>query len=291
MLETEELRMGASDERVVTLKQNLNDLVSPPPRLAPDNKFDRQTQAAVVNFQRQFRVGLPHGAVDAYTWVAMSKALTYKHDHGAAELRGANLAFLVQEVTPQRVSTCSLSAPDFDKLAGLPECAAALGLLKRSFGDGAKAKYEGWSVHDRAVFLNTLAAVADAKVNLTNAKFHAFYHSDRPERPSFGVEVAGVDKKDFGDVQMRYAKPFGVIPTPIKLGYRSPSNVKIASVEASPKQNGVVAFDVDLANPFGNFGEHQKEVDENKRTKKTTDPRDVVRLLNQRGVKSGVNCQ
>lgn len=147
--------------------------------------------------------------------------------------------------------------------------------------------YNSLSTYNQAVFANTVAALADARVNLSNANFTGFYRSTKPgNNTAYGIEVTGVGRGDLGNLTS--APGFG---------FRSPGSVKVGSIEATFEGGGVVAFDVDLYNPKNKFGlgsilgGHGREVRYNSRNNTTTHPGDVARQLASRGVNSGVRCQ
>jgi YD repeat-containing protein len=52
---------------------------------------------------------------------------------------------------------------------------AASTLLTSTFGDGAQAKYNSWSIYERAVFVNTAVAAAGYGAEFNQAKFERFY--------------------------------------------------------------------------------------------------------------------
>ena len=110
--------------------------------------------------------------------------------------------------------------------------------------------------------------------------FIGFYRGGKLEAAAFGIEVTGVGKGDLG-----------TIGPSIFYGYRSPSSVKVGSVEATFEKHGVVGFDVDLYNPKSNKIKHLGEVNYNSSHNTTTHPGDVARQLAARGVDSGVRCQ
>jgi hypothetical protein len=167
--------------------------------------------------------------------------------------------------------------PTFNELSSVNP--AAFNLLNRKFGAAAATKYGNLQLYFQAVLLNTVAAVADAGVNLSEARFEGFYFGSNKSAPPFGVELSGITKNGLGNLENT------------AFGYRSPSSVKEGSVEATFERGGNVAFDVDLRNPNGNLLGHGGEVVGNKLGQQTTDPRDALKALNDRGVQTGVRCQ
>ena len=162
---------------------------------------------------------------------------------------------------------------------------AALTLLQNTFGERAEAEYNNFSPYEQAVFLNTVAGIADAgdKI-LNNAKFEGFYNSSRENAPPFGIIVSGVTTDQLNS---------GGLGKSLIFGRRSRRKIATGSVEATvkDKSSGTVAFDIDLYNPksgIRDFTRHIKEVRFNRKNKATTHPADVARALLGRGVNSGV---
>jgi RHS repeat-associated protein len=179
---------------------------------------------------------------------------------------------------PPRSGPCNLKTASFEELAKVNPAAAQI--LNQTFGKDAKSKYDSWSTYDQAVFLNTMAAVGDAGVDLSNARFKDFYF-DKSKDP-FGVTVTGVTEKQLDKAELGNA---------IFHGRRSPGRIKEASLEASVHKDKSVSFDIDLWNSKSEFRKHQEEVGWNKDNKATTHPADAARALNRRGVQSGVTCK
>jgi RHS repeat-associated protein len=179
--------------------------------------------------------------------------------------------------------TGDIDTPNFGALAGNERTQAAYDLLKATYGDKAESVYNGWSTYQQAVYLNTIAALADAKVNLDDSKIVGFYNDDRKDALPFGVTLSNVTKKELNDAGLG----------PWIGGRRSPKKIEIASLEATIKdeKKGIVGFDIDLYNAKSKFPEHQKEVSFNSSNKATTHPADVARALKKRGVISEVTTK
>jgi len=159
----------------------------------------------------------------------------------------------------------------------------ALGLLSGPFDDDPEAFYNSLGTYNKAVLLNTAAALADAGVNMSNANFIGFYRGGKPEAAAFGIEVTGVTTGDLDRAGLGRSLVPGI-------GRRSPGRIKEGSLEATVHGN-IVAFDIDLYNVKSNLRKHKGEVDYNNSHKTTTHPGDVARQLAGRGVNSGVRCQ
>lgn len=172
---------------------------------------------------------------------------------------------------------CNLVAPNFADLQ--KQNPAAYDLLSRRFGASAEEKYNNLTPYFRSVFLFTVAGIVDAGVDLSQARFEGFYFGSDLKAPPFGVELSGISKAGLGNLELT------------TFGYRSPSNVKIGAVEATFESNGYVAFDIDLFNPNGNLLWHTVEVVGNSANQTTTDPKDVLKVLNSRGIRTGVTCR
>lgn len=177
---------------------------------------------------------------------------------------------------------CNLITPSFDELEGHP----ALHLLSGPFDDDPRAFYDSLDTYTQAVLLNTAAAMADAGLDLSKATFVGFYRSDKPGNLPFGLIVNGFSNADLDKAGLGKSVTF-YGPIPVPTGRRSPDRIKDASIEVSHGNT----FDIDLYNAKSNKGNHIKELKYNERTNHPTWPHDVVRLLNGRGVYSGVRCQ
>ena len=153
--------------------------------------------------------------------------------------------------------------------------------MKRTFGKGAAAFYDGLGTYNQAVFLNTITALAAQGVDLSDAKFVDFYNK-KETRAFYGIELSGITGNDLDNAGLRDS----LIP---RVNRRPSSDIKEAAIEASFHGTNSV-FDVDLYNFHGNLGNHKKEVDFNKKNNTSTHPADVARLLFRRGVFSGVTC-
>ena len=185
------------------------------------------------------------------------------------------------------------STPYFSELNGNTETQAAYDLLVRTYGKNAAGSvYASWTRYDRAVFLNTVAAIQDAfgdKVAWDGVKFVGWYEHTR-NGLSYGIKLTGVTDKMLEDAGLGEAPPFG---------RRSPREIRTATLEAT-REGNVVDFDIDLYNAkpqtriFGPvpviFSKHKAEVDWNRSNGATTHPADVTRALNGRQVRSGVTA-
>ena len=189
---------------------------------------------------------------------------------------------------PPRSGPCDLQVAAFDQLA--QQNPAALAILERSF-KGARLQYQVWDPYTRAVFLNTVAAVASQGVNLDSAKFQGFIRGGaggEANGNAYGVYLSGISTRNLDDAGL-VEKSIANLGT----SRRSPGDIKEGSVEATVSGSDV-GFDVDLNNPFGGLGaflKHLEEVDFNKKNNTTTHPADVVRKLNARGISTGVTCK
>ncbi|MBP9664332.1 MAG: hypothetical protein KBD94_06885 [Pyrinomonadaceae bacterium] len=185
-----------------------------------------------------------------------------------------------------RGGDCDLQVPTFDQLGTVNYGgSAALSLLNNTYGKTARPQYESMTLHNKAVFLNTVEAVAAQGVNLANAQFVDFYNGDSG-KPNYGIYVSGVATKNLDTAGLKERHYGGV-----NFGRRPDQNVKEGSVEATVLGNGDIAFDVDLNNPYSAaFLAHAVEAGENYLQKKSTDPVDAMRRLNHRNVFTGVRC-
>lgn len=174
-------------------------------------------------------------------------------------------------------------------------------LVDTNGGDlaAAETQYKGFTKYEQAVFLNTMAALVDQKLDLKSARFEGFYNDHRGnEALPFGVTLSGVTTKQLDAAQMGTAIVW-IGPLPVPVGRRSPRVIKTASLEASvDSKTGFVGFDVDLYNIKSNLSKHSDEVGFNSGKtaatnykKVTTHPADVARALRARGVRSGVITQ
>lgn len=66
---------GMSDNRVPLLKQLLNEILKLNPLLRLDNKFDKDTKNALLQFERKNFIYTADGKVDSTTWVALARVL------------------------------------------------------------------------------------------------------------------------------------------------------------------------------------------------------------------------
>jgi RHS repeat-associated protein len=158
-----------------------------------------------------------------------------------------------------------LTVPTFEQLTDKN----GLNLLNNTYGQGAKAAYEGMTTYEKAVFVNTSAAAISVGVNLSSAKFEKFYRSDKPGNLPYGMYVSGASGKTEG----RHAN--------------------LGSVELDTK-GGVTQMDVDLykGGLFSKvLGKHLDEVEFNNKHNRPTHPGDVARQLATRNVHSGVACK
>jgi RHS repeat-associated protein len=191
-----------------------------------------------------------------------------------------HLSIITTGIDPEFCRNFAAQVPSYDALGTGPETAAAREFLDRNFSFLAPAIYAGWSATQQAIFLNTIAAVADAGVNLSNARFGGFYPSaDR----AYGINLLGLDESSLGPRLTRVGSSF-----------RSDSSIFRGSVEATPIiENGVTvgfSFDVDLYNP-GSIALplHGLEVLGNELTGGITDPISATQALNSRQVFTGIN--
>lgn len=69
------LYAGVSDNRVPLLKQLLNEILKLNPPLSSDNKFDKDTKNALMQFEKKNFIFTPDGKVDSTTWVTLARAL------------------------------------------------------------------------------------------------------------------------------------------------------------------------------------------------------------------------
>jgi RHS repeat-associated protein len=184
-------------------------------------------------------------------------------------------------------------APTFAELTQLkedsnPGATAALQILENT--RNAESIYNNFTVYQRAAFVNTIAAIADAKLSLDGVKHEGFYTGGKKSN-AFGVILSGVTKENLDGHGLGKSGFLGLG------GRRSPGDIKFASLEASRlkgRPGNRVAFDVDLYNPksgIKNFIKHLGEVGFNSRNGFTTQPADVARALTARGVISGVRTR
>lgn len=162
---------------------------------------------------------------------------------------------------------------------GNPGAQAALDIL----GSDAEKTYNNFTIYERAVFVNTTAAIADAKLDLTGVRFGGFY-SGKKSKPAFGIVLDGVTNSALDTAGL--TRGVG--------GRRSPRDIPIASLEATTNYKGranSVAFDVDLYNVRARPISHWREVGFNRRHGFTTQPADVARALVARGVITGVRTR
>lgn len=70
------LYSGMSDNRVPLLKQLLNEILNLNPPLVINNKFDKDTKKALLDFERKNFIYTADGKVDSTTWVALARKLS-----------------------------------------------------------------------------------------------------------------------------------------------------------------------------------------------------------------------
>jgi RHS repeat-associated protein len=179
---------------------------------------------------------------------------------------------------------CRISTPTFDGLASDPRLAPAFDFLTNRFGARAEQVWSNWGHGLRAVFLNTTIAASAEGVALGRARFEGFLFSSKDGLP-YGIYVSGLMTNDLG--RLEFFRPDG--------SFRSPSSVPNGSVEAhrlsSGPNRGFWTLDVDLRNPNGNFVRHSLEVVRNLLTQQSTDPLAVAKVLQDRGIYTGVGCR
>lgn len=67
---------GMSDNRVPLLKQLLNEILKLNPPLVINNKFDKDTKNALLQFEKKNFIYTADGKVDSTTWVALARKLS-----------------------------------------------------------------------------------------------------------------------------------------------------------------------------------------------------------------------
>ncbi len=70
------LYSGMSDNRVPLLKQLLNEILKLNPPLVINNKFDKDTKNALLQFEKKNFIYTADGKVDSTTWVALARKLS-----------------------------------------------------------------------------------------------------------------------------------------------------------------------------------------------------------------------
>lgn len=70
------LYSGMSDNRVPLLKQLLNEILKLNPPLVINNKFDKDTKNALLQFEEKNFIYTADGKVDSTTWVALARKLS-----------------------------------------------------------------------------------------------------------------------------------------------------------------------------------------------------------------------
>ncbi|MFN0141016.1 MAG: hypothetical protein ACKVQW_13140, partial [Pyrinomonadaceae bacterium] len=192
---------------------------------------------------------------------------------------------------------CDLMTVGFDQL-GIVNL-GALKLLNNRFGNQARAQYESMRSANQletAAFLNTAAAINAQGIDLSGATFIEMYRGGKANAGAFGITVSGITTSmlDAAGMTERSIDLFRV-PTDIKGVARSRRSPGIdeGSLEATVFDNGDVAFDVDLYNPFGSAwakAKHLEEVINNSDNNTTTHPADVLRKIKGRFT-TGVTCK
>ena len=155
--------------------------------------------------------------------------------------------------------------------------------LAQLFGEDIINIYDSFLPEDQAVLLNTIDALLDAGVDLSNAVFDNFYRSTKPGNSSFGIYLRGLNESRLGNLE-----DFGA-------GYRSPGKVYRGGLEIQFLPGGRAHIDLDLRNPnsglLGIVAHLFIDVFKNFLTNKPTNPHKVNKELNKRKVSTRYKCK